>query len=117
MKKVFFCGKIIKKKRIERLKELEKEKKIREDERKKQILNRMLKKVVLTFDGNIILVSKSNKWDNFSHLQRLPFKVPSSTNSLESFHGHLNSHVARRNNFFHAIFKLANTMLMTTQNI
>lgn len=70
------------------------------DERKKQLLNRMLKKIGLTFDGKIILVSKSDKWDKFSHLQRLPFKVPSTTNSLESFHGHLNSHVARRNNFF-----------------
>ena len=46
-----------------------------------QLLNRMFKKVELIFDGNVILVIKSDKWDEFSLLKRLPFKFPNTTNS------------------------------------
>lgn len=37
---------------------------------------------------------------------RIPLAMPSTTNSLESSHGHINAMVPRRNNFFNAIYKL-----------
>lgn len=40
--------------------------------------------------------------------------MPSTTNSLESMHGQLNHNVPRHNNFWNAIYKLANHFMMKT---
>lgn len=69
-------------------------------------INLALKKIGLTFCGDQIVILKKDKWDKFSLYERIKYHMPSTTNSLEAVHGHMNKQVPRRNSFFHALFRV-----------
>ena len=73
--------------------------------RKKKELIDALEFVGLTYNDKID-IKHSERWKHVSLFKRIPFAIPSTTNSLESSHGHINENVKRRHNFFHAIKKL-----------
>lgn len=74
------------------------------DDMKKQ-LNVILEKVGLTFSDKIEIAQKK-RWKQVSLYERIKKAMPSTTNSLESLHGHINADVPRRQNFFHSLKKL-----------
>ena len=49
-------------------------------------------------------------------LDRIEFKMPSTTNSLEATHGQLNRNIPRRNNFFHAIYKISKCLIKKAES-
>ena len=49
-------------------------------------------------------------------LHRQDFGMPSTTNSLESFHGHLNKKVPRMNEFWSSIHRLANDLSVNEES-
>lgn len=71
-------------------------------------INNSLKKVGLVFHDNKIEIGDEARWDQVSILKRIQYRMPSTTNSLEATHGHLNRRTPRRNNIFAAIFRLYN---------
>lgn len=71
----------------------------------KEKLNELLEKVCLTFSDRIEFAHKE-RWEQVSRLERIEKAMPSTTNSLESSHGHINADVPRRQNFFHSLKKL-----------
>ena len=81
---------------------------------KKILRDKILKKVGLIFEDNSIIIKDEKLWKKVSLFERMPFKMPSTTNSLESMHGQLNHNVPRHNNFWNAIYKLANHFMMKT---
>ncbi|KAK8896368.1 hypothetical protein M9Y10_014266 [Tritrichomonas musculus] len=63
----------------------------------------------MSFDKNYKLyISNEIEWTKVSLLKRIPFKMPTTTNSLESTHGHLNKKMPRRNNFWMSLFRINN---------
>lgn len=77
----------------------------KEFQKKKEELLNALENVGLTFSDRIE-ISNPERWKQVSLFERISFAIPSTTNSLESSHGHINENVKRRHNFFHAIQKL-----------
>lgn len=75
-------------------------------------LNKALGKVGLEFiDGSLNLIDQ-NKWDRVSMLARIEYRMPSTTNSLESFHGHLNKKTPRRNGFWPSLYRLCSSLVV-----
>lgn len=71
-----------------------------------QLLNATLGKVGLQFTDSKIQIVDAKRWDEVSMLSRIDFRMPSTTNSLESLHGHLNKKTPRNNNFWSSIHRL-----------
>lgn len=67
------------------------------DDMKKQ-LNIILEKVGLTFSDKIEIAQKK-RWKQVSLYEQIKKVMPSTTNSLESSHGHMNAEVPRRQKF------------------
>ena len=59
----------------------------------------LLSKVGLKIESGIILIDDEKRWKEVSMLERAGIKLPSTTNSLEAFHGQLNSQIPRPNSF------------------
>lgn len=77
-------------------------------------LNNVLEKIGMNFaDGSINLVNQK-RWDQVSMLSRINFKMPSTTNSLESSHGHLNKKTPRHNGFWSSINRLCESFILKT---
>lgn len=70
-----------------------------------QSINIVLDKVGLfyNYDENTIVVKTQNRWEEVSLQFRPLYKMPSTTNSLESYHEHLNKMTPRKNNFYAAV--------------
>jgi hypothetical protein len=79
----------------------------------------MLEKVLLLFYGKLELGSCLKKsvrilakcglperWKQVSMLERVPARMPPTTNSLESIHGHLNAQTSRRNTFSRSLHRI-----------
>ena len=84
-----------------------------EDGNELKNINRSLSKVGLSFVfeekspiDSFILVNDEEKWEQYSLLKHINLKMPSTTNTLESVHGHLNRKVPRRNSFYMALFRI-----------
>ena len=73
-------------------------------------INNSLEKVGLFFDGNIILIENDNLWDEVSMHRRVNHCMPSTTNSLESMHAHLNKRTPRKNTFFQSLLRVHNQL-------
>ncbi|KAK8884525.1 hypothetical protein M9Y10_043639, partial [Tritrichomonas musculus] len=84
---------------------------------KKQVdknrLEKVLNKVGLTFSTGNISILNQHVFDSNSMLKRSFYKMPSTTNQIESKHGHLNDLTPRNNTFFGAIKRLI--LSITTQ--
>ena len=59
----------------------------------------------------VIIIADINKWDTISQIERIKYSMPSTTNALESSHGHLNGQLPRRNNFWSAMLRLVTFIL------
>ena len=62
----------------------------------------MLSKMGLnySYENNKIDIAYSSKWKQVFMKERLFYEIPSTTNSLESSHGHINRKTPRKNNFY-----------------
>ena len=77
----------------------------------------LLEKVGLMFHDNQIMICNQERWEQVSLNERQKFKMPSTTNALESCHGHLNEKTKRRKNFFQSIFKIAQHLIQKCTSI
>lgn len=62
-------------------------------------LCKVLEKVGLAMTSGRIVISNEPRWTSISMIARVPTRLPSTTNALESFHGHGNEQTPRRNDF------------------
>lgn len=69
-------------------------------------INSILSKIGLVFIGDQISIENELKWNKVSLLKRVEYHMPSTTNTLEAMHGHLNKRSPRRNAFF--LFSIQN---------
>ena len=76
-------------------------------------LKKILFKAGLDFcsERKEIIIADINKWDTISQIERIKYSMPSTTNALESSHGHLNGQLPRRNNFWSAMLRLVTFIL------
>ena len=59
-----------------------------------------------------IVFENESRWEEVSLLHRIKLKMFSTTNSLESSHGHLNKRTARRNSFYGSLFRIINELIL-----
>ena len=71
----------------------------------KKVLNKI--GLFYSYELNIIGIKDIKRWEEVSLQYRPMLKMPSTTNSLESYHGHLNKLTPRRNNFYSALCRLS----------
>ena len=85
---------------------------------KLETLNYVLMKCGLIFDeeNKEIKVYDDILWDHISLLNRIKYKMPTTTNSLESSHGHLNAMIPRRNDFYTAMDRLVKFIVRKTHS-
>jgi len=74
--------------------------------KEKDELRHMLQKIGLSYENNILYISNPLRWSQVSMVERVKLKMPPTTNSLESLHGHLNEATPRRNNFWGALSRI-----------
>lgn len=86
------------------------------DEKKIAKLNKVLNKVGLKFNKKKIEGENSDLWRRCSMLHRCEFEMPSTTNSLEASHGHLNKKVPRLNEFWSSICRLVNNLTINEKS-
>ncbi len=82
------------------------------DEQKIKKRDKALSKVGLVYKEGFILIENDSLWEKVSVLKRIPYKLPTTTNSLESYHGQLNSKTPRHNNFWSALHRIANNFIL-----
>lgn len=82
-----------------------------------QLRDRLLRKAGLIFIQNKICIKDFQKWRKFSLLERTKIKLPSTTNSLESTHGQLNSKISRKRNFWQSLFDISENLNKKNQTI
>ena len=65
-------------------------------------LQKLLGKAGLTYDveSKQIKIVSEHLWSSISQIRRISTLMPSTTNALESSHGHLNKNIPRRNYFW-----------------
>lgn len=86
------------------------------DEKKIAKLNKVLNKVGLEFYKKKIEGENSDLWRRCFMLHRCEFEMPSTTNSLEASHGHLNKKVPRLNEFWSSICRLVNNLTINEKS-
>lgn len=86
------------------------------DKKTQKLLNKNLNNIGLNFNGKSINEVDEVKWMKVSLLKRIPFKMPSTTNSLESTHGHLNEKTPRRSSFFMGLYRIIKSLSIKIQS-
>jgi hypothetical protein len=71
---------------------------------------KVLQKVGLAITNGRIVISNEPRWTSISMIERVSTRLPSTTNALESFHGHGNEQTPRRNDFLPSILRVATMM-------
>lgn len=79
----------------------------------KRRLEKVLNKIGLTFKTGQISIHNQHIFDSVSMLKRSFYRMPSTTNQIESKHGHLNELTPRNNTFFGSLNRLI--LSITTQ--
>jgi hypothetical protein len=77
-------------------------------------LLKMLRMVGLGMTNGRIGVDDQVKWDAISMIKRVEVNLPSTSNALESFHGHANEQTPRRNDFLPSIVRASTMMIRKT---
>ena len=80
-------------------------------------LNKVLAKLGMQFKDKKINIVDEKRWDQVSMLERIKYRMPSTTNSLEATHGHLNKKVPRNNNLWASINRLCGSISIKCNNI
>ena len=78
--------------------------------------DKLLKKVGLIFTDNTIIINDQKKWEKIALIERINLNMPSTTNSLESCHGHLNQKTKRRKNFWSSLYDVSARLLHKIHN-
>ena len=78
----------------------------------------MLKKMChnYSYANNEITKFDENRWKQVSMMERVFYEMPSTTNSLESSHGHLNCKTPRRNNIWAALNRIITFLINQNYN-
>ena len=81
-------------------------------------LEKTLSKVGLHYNVDTLEIEVANFviWDKFSQVKRIDYAMPSTTNALESSHGHLNKKTPRRNDFWSAMMRLVKFVIRKESN-
>ena len=85
------------------------------DSKKLKSLNKVLEKIGLHFDSKQIIEKDTKRWKNVSMLHRSDYEMPSTTNTLEASHGHLNRKTPRNNGFWSSLYRIAILFLELTK--
>jgi hypothetical protein len=80
------------------------------DARRRQLLARTLRKAGLAFIEEKIVIADEARWAAISMWKRVDTRMPSTTNSLEATHGHLNEAISRRNTFWASMAVLSDAI-------
>ena len=80
------------------------------DEETMKSIQKTLQKAGLCFSNKEIIINDQKKWEKVSMLKRIEARMPSTTNSLEATHGHLNSLLPRRNEFWSSLYRLVKSI-------
>jgi hypothetical protein len=80
-------------------------------------LNQVFAKIGLNFNNGAVVIADPKRWDQVSMVERVKYRMPSTTNSLEATHGQLNKKTPRNNNFWHAIFRVASNLIQKTKTV
>lgn len=80
-------------------------------------INASLSKVGLVFLNNQICIQNPKRWNEVSLAVRCQARMPSTTNTLEATHGHLNKRTPRRNTFYQSIFRLYTSLMDKYMNV
>ena len=83
---------------------------ITDDVIKKQ-MNKALQKIGMQFENGVIMINNENRWKKVSMLERVKMRMPSTTNTLEATHGHLNGMTPRRNEFWQSLGRVTKALL------
>jgi hypothetical protein len=79
-------------------------------------INHTFKKVGLgLINGNITIILQS-KWEKFSLIYRVTESVATTSNCLESFHGHENQKIPRNNKFWKSLYRTILSLEYKTVN-
>ena len=83
---------------------------------KLESINKALMTCGLLFDKDTkkIFINDKDLWEHVSLNCRAQFKMPTTTNALESSHGHLNAQIPRRNDFYTAMDRLVKFIIHKT---
>ena len=76
----------------------------------KTTLNNTLSRLGMKFINNEITIVDTDLWSSVSMIQRSTFCMPSTTNAIESIHGHLNEAIPRNNCFFSSLYRIILTI-------
>lgn len=82
-----------------------------------KLRDNLLQKVGLSYENGLILINDDKRWREVSMLERADIKMPSTTNSLEAFHGQLNNQIPRRNSFWNAFYRLCKNFMRKNNSI
>ena len=63
-----------------------------------------------------IEIFNEDQWKAVSLIKRADYKMPTTTNALESSHGHLNARIPRRNDFYSSLSRLITFIIDKTHN-
>lgn len=80
-------------------------------------INRSLKKIGFKYQNNNLDIINDEQWNMITMKNRVKYHMPTTTNSLESTHGHMNQRTPRRNNFFAALFRIHNELQSKYENL
>ena len=83
----------------------------------KKLLTCALKKCGLQYENGVISIKDEDSWKSISMKERLPYRMPSTTNVLESTHRYLNKKTPRNNNFFASVHRLIYSVMKRAQQI
>ena len=75
-------------------------------------LNKVLAKIGMSFEEDCFNLIDSTRWEQVSMLARINYRMPSTTNSLEASHGHLNKKTPRHNGFWESINRIIESFMM-----
>lgn len=80
-------------------------------------INQILGKIGLFFSGYQFYIENDNRWEEVSMHRRIKYGMPSTTNTLEAMHGHLNKRTPRNNTFFRALLRINKNLNAKYSNI
>jgi hypothetical protein len=77
-------------------------------------LVKVLGNMGLSFEEGRIVSQDGSKWRAVSMMERVPVRLPSTSNGRESLHGHGNEATPRRNEFIASLIRVASMMIRKT---
>jgi hypothetical protein len=77
-------------------------------------LGKTLAKIGLAVDGGAIVISNQATRRSISMMEQVQFRLPRTTNALESFHWHGNEETPRWNDFVPSVVRIATMMIRKT---